>query len=516
MILQRLFFISCLLSSFSGSMTAKAELRLPALFGDHMVLQAGMPIPIWGRADPGEKIGITFKGKAYTAIAGADGTWSLKLRACRPGGPYELVVQGSSDRLLLRDVLVGDVWLASGQSNMEFGIQTDSRAAQSIAQATDSLIRFFYVPMARSLQPQADIGHPVSGLDGRWVVCSSALLASKWAWHGFSAISYYFARRMRAVSRGPIGVIGSYKGGTPAQAWMSLAALEADPAFHRHVLARQKVVAMVDSAAHAPAAARPVDIGFGTPAGLFNAMIAPLIPYAIKGVIWYQGESNGDRLADALEYKTLFPALIRDWRNKWEEGNLPFLYVQLPNFRVPARTPSEGNWPWVREAQLLAGSLPGTGMAVTIDLGTEKNIHPWDKLDVGDRLALVASHVVYGGKSGYTGPVYDHMSVNGSAIRLVFTQTGGGLTAAHWDSVGEIPHMVPDTVTELKGFAIAGEDMHFEWARAVLHGNSVIVSSDKVSRPVAVRYDWADNPEGNLYNTEGLPASPFRTDAGIP
>jgi len=507
---------------------ADAQVRLPSLFGDHMVLQAGIPVSIWGWADPGQKVEVRFKARAYTAIAGKDRKWSLKLRACRAGGPYEMVVQANGDSRVLSDVLVGDVWLASGQSNMEFGIQTDSRAAESILQAKDSFIRFFYVPMAKSLETQADIGHPVSDSDGRWVVCSPALLASKWAWHGFSAVSYYFAQRMRAVTRGPIGVIASYKGGTPAQAWMSLSALEADTAFHHYVLARQKVVAMVDSAAaavarpadsagpagsaHPAAAPHPVDVGFSTPANLFNAMIAPLIPYGIRGVIWYQGESNGDRLADALEYKALFPALIRDWREKWGEGHFPFLYVQLPNFRAPARTPSEGNWPWVREAQLSSLSLPRTGMAVTIDLGNEKNIHPWNKLDVGDRLALVARHIVYGENFTYTGPVYDHWKADGAAIRLFFKDTGGGLAAGHWDSAGAAPHAVIDTAIELKGFAIAGADMQFVWARAVLDGNTVIVSSDQVLRPVAVRYDWADNPDGNLYNREGLPASPFRTD----
>jgi sialate O-acetylesterase len=231
-----------------------------------------------------------------------------------------MVVQGNRDSLVLSDVLVGDVWLASGQSNMEFGIQTDSRAAESILQAKDSFIRFFYVPMAKSLETQSEIGHPASDPDGKWVVCSPALLASKWAWHGFSAVGYYFAQRMRAVTRGPVGVIGSYKGGTPAQAWMSLSALEADTAFRRHVVARQKV--MADSAS-----------AFSTPGNLFNAMIAPLISYGIKGVIWYQGESNGDRLADALEYKALFPALIRDWRKKWGRGQFSFpvcATAQLP------------------------------------------------------------------------------------------------------------------------------------------------------------------------------------------
>jgi sialate O-acetylesterase len=506
MMIQRLLLVSGFLALLLQSHRAGAQVRLPSLFGDHMVLQGGIPVPVWGWARPGETVRVTFKNKTYTAVAAADGRWSLKLGAYRAGGPYVFSVDGvpaagaagtasGASSLVFHDVLVGDVWLASGQSNMEFGIQTDSRAAQTIPQATDALIHFFYVPMAKSLEPQTDIGHAVSDSDGRWVVCSPSLLAAKWAWHGFSAISYYFARQIRTVTKGPIGLIGSYKGGTPAQAWMSLDALEADTAFHKHILARRKVLGQVDSAT---TAGGRFDIGFGTPACLFDAMIAPLIPYGIKGVLWYQGESNGDRLPDALDYKKLFPALIRDWRIQWPEGDFPFLFVQLPNFRAPAKTPSEGNWPWVREAQSKTLALPHTGMAVTIDLGDPNNIHPTDKMDVGDRLALVARHVVYLESNVYTGPVYDHMSIENGAIRLFFSQTGSGLMA---------------TPPDLKGFGISGPDGNFAWAKAILQDdNTILVSSDQVSNPVAVRYDWADNPNGNVYNKEGLPLAPFRTD----
>jgi sialate O-acetylesterase len=517
MIIQRLLLVSGFLASLLRPSVSEGQVRLPSLFGDHMVLQAGIPIPVWGSADPGETVRVTFKNKTYTAVAGTDGRWSLRLGVCREGGPYVFSVDGvpaagsagtasAASPLVFHDVLVGDVWLASGQSNMEFGIQTDSRAAQTISQATDPLIHFFYVPMAKSLEPQTDIGHAVSDSDGRWVVCSPSLLAAKWAWHGFSAISYYFARQIRTVTKGPVGLIGSYKGGTPAQAWMSLDALEADTAFHKHVLARRKALGQVDSAT---AAGGRFDIGFGTPACLFDAMIAPLIPYGIKGVLWYQGESNGDRLPDALDYKKLFPALIRDWRIQWPEGDFPFLFVQLPNFRAPAKMPSEGNWPWVREAQSKALVLPHTGMAVTIDLGDPNNIHPTDKSDVGDRLALVARHVVYGENGVYTGPLYDHMSPESGGIRLFFTQTGGGLTTR--DSAGAASgpaRVAPDP----KGFGISGPDGRFVWAKVVLDGNTILVSSDQVTNPVAVRYDWADNPNGNVYNKEGLPLAPFRTD----
>jgi|GEM_PF-199403 len=471
--LQRLFWLSYLFFLALPGARATTNLRLPAIFGDHMVLQADMPVRIWGWAAAGHNVTVGFRDAVYSSTAGPEGKWSVQLGACKSGGPYEMSIGDGEGRTILHDIFVGDVWLASGQSNMEFGIQTDSRAAQGIAGATDSLIRFFYVPMARSAEPLDEIGQAAQEADGKWVVCSPSVMASKWAWHGFSAVGYYFARRIRALTHGAVGVIGSYKGGTPAQSWVRTG-------------------------------------------NYFNAMIHPLIPYSIKGVVWYQGESNGDRLSDALHYRTLFPTMINDWRTSWGRGDLPFLFVQLPNFRAPAKTPSEGNWPWVREAQRSTLSLPNTGMAVAIDLGTEKNIHPWDKSDVADRLAQVAMHVVYKKNIDYTGPEYDRMHVEGSAIRVYFRNKGKGLTAARWDSSASVPHTVPDATKDLKGFAIAGEDSVFVWAKAVLDGRTVVVSSDKITKPVAVRYDWADNPAGNLYDNDGLPAPPFRTDDWTP
>lgn len=437
-----------LAGSLIGVLFLQAQVRLPAIFADHMVLQEGKRDTIWGWASPGTRVSVRFRGKESHALTSGDARWRMVLPAGPAGGPFTMTI----NEYTLTDIWVGDVWLASGQSNMEFGIQTDSASGTTIPDATDSLIHFFYVPMATATTPFTDISRPVSPLDGKWVVCSPSLLEAKWAWHGFSAVAYYFARQLRAATHKPIGLIGSYKGGTRAEQWM--------------------------------------------PSGdYYNAMINPLLSYGIKGVIWYQGESNGDRLTDALGYKDLFPALIQDWRTHW--GDVPFLYVQLPNFRAPARTPSEGNWPWVREAQQSALALPHTGMAVTIDLGDPGNIHPRDKKDVGERLALVARRVVYGEQVVDEGPRYVRMEVEGEGVRVYFT----GSPAA------------PSAGASLNGFCVAGSDRRFYPAKAVISdNNTVLISSDHVPNPVAVRYDWADNPNGNLYNREGLPAAPFRTD----
>jgi len=520
-----------------------AQTRLPAIIGDNMVLQRGIPAPVWGWAAAGEKISVVFENKTYTTVAAADGKWMLKLDAARTGGPYQMTVKAKDSSMVIHNILVGDVWLASGQSNMEFGIQTDSYAADAIAGAGDSLIRFFYVPMASSLQPINDIqAVPDGSLNGKWIICSPGNMAKNWAWHGFSAIGYYFAREIRAGTASPVGMIGSYKGATPAQAWVSLQGLRQDTGLSHYINMHQKLLdnyeqakkdyprkqedfraamqqwnaetGKADSAggkavvpvnvkkiARPPAPPSP-DGGFGAPANLYNAMIKPLVPYAIKGVIWYQGESNGDRIADAIEYPVLFPRLIKDWREQWQQGDFPFLFVQLTNFRAPAKKPAEGIWPWVREAQLKTLSLSNTGMAVTTDIGNADSIHPTNKLDVGLRLALAARHIAYHENIVYSGPVYASMKITGNKIRLVFRQEGGGLVIGR----------PPGQTVELRGFGIAGADKQFAWARAELDGNTVVVYSDEIDHPVAVRYNWADNPPGNLYNKEGLPATPFRTD----
>ena len=557
-----LFLLPVLAGTFAG--TARADVRLAPIFGDHMVLQEETKIPVWGWADPAEKVTVTLGGASGSAIAGADGAWRVDLPPVPQNtAPQTLTVAGKNT-LTFQDVLIGDVWVASGQSNMEFGIGNDDRGAAAIAQADEPQIRLFMVPKATSLDTKKDfVPVPPDRLEGKWQVCSPATLGGKWGWNGFSAAAFYFGREIHHVTNRPIGLIGTYWGGTPAQAWTSLSGLQQDPVLAHYVDGHQKLVdnyaqanaaypklkADFDAAmqqwnqnvapaynqaltqwktdaANAAAANQPLppqpqpsqpkpnapqppDGGPNAPTNLFNAMIAPLLPYAIKGAIWYQGEAN---TGSAKEYATLFPRMITDWREKWGQGDFPFLYVQLANFLAPQQQPVEASgWALLRESQLKTLALPNTGMATAVDIGDPTNIHPKDKLDVGLRLALAARQVAYGENVVSSGPLYDAMTVEGNKIRLTFKETGGGLTMGvpPWTPTGT----PPPAPTELKGFAIAGDDKKWVWAKAEIDGNALVVSGDGVASPVAVRYDWASCPFGNFYNKEGLPALPFRTDA---
>jgi sialate O-acetylesterase len=557
-IIRASLIISCLLYLFNAN-TAIAAIKLPAIVGDNMVLQRDIKVPVWGWAEPGKKVQITFQKRNFESIAGADGKWAIKLNSYQAGGPYQMLIRSDKEQVLIKNILIGDVWITSGQSNMEFGIQSERHGAETIAKGIDTLIHFFYVPMAFSLQPQDDISKVSDdSSNGKWVVCSPQLLGDpKWAWHGFSAIGYYFALQMRSHEGCPVGMIATYKGGTPAQAWVSIAGLKQQPTFKKYVSAHDSLVGHFEKASAdypqqmtayqndlaqwntevgnnfaaekkqweilaaqakasgqapppQPKPAKPAPKapgqpagGFGAPSNLYNAMIAPIIPYAVKGVLWYQGEGNGDNLADAVEYKDLFPRLINDWRANWQQGDIPFIFVQLTNFRASAKSPSEGNWPWVREAQLKTLLLPKTGMIVITDIGEAENIHPLNKEDAGMRLALVARHMVYGENVVSYGPMYKSMKIEGNKIRLTFSDIGSGLI------IDSVRH---HGSTALLGFGIAGDDQSFVWAKAIIEGNTVVVSSDQVPNPTAVRYNWADNPPGNLYNKDALPASPFRTD----
>jgi len=465
-----------------------------------------------------------------------------------PGtAPLTLTVTGKNS-LTLDDVLVGDVWICSGQSNMEFGLNRGDNGPAEVLKADDPQIRLFVVDKVIALDPKDDT-------KGEWVLCTPK--TAGW----FSSVGYYFARDLRQKYNRPVGLIATYWGGTPAQAWTSLSALQKDPPFTNYIADHAKVVADFPAANAAypklladyqaamkeyqshqdpayveamkkwnddakqaaangqPAPPRPQaphpapkgpplpQGGSGTPTVLYNGMISPIIPYAIKGVIWYQGENNAGQ---GIEYRTLFPRMITDWRTRWNQGDFPFLFVQLANLNAAQTNPSEGGWAFVREAQLMTLALPNTGMAVAVDIGNPTDIHPKDKIDVAQRLFLAARHVAYGEDLVYSGPIYDSMKVEGNKIRLTFKDTGSGLqmSAPPWSPTG----VLPPAPTELKGFAIAGADKKWVWAKAQIEGNQVIVSSDQVPDPVAVRYGWATNPPCNLYNKEGLPASPFRTD----
>jgi len=621
-----------------------SQISLPKLFNNDMVLQRDILIPVWGNAAPHATI-IAKLGKLQASTeAGSNGKWFLRLPKLKAGGPYVLSVEEKgkhASKLELKNILIGDVWLASGQSNMEMQVQQAKDANKEIANASFPQIRFFVVEHDKQITPQPDI-HA-----GKWKVCDTSNVKD------WSAVAYYFARKIHHDQNVPIGIIQSTWGGTPVEAWTSRDMLLTSPITKARTLSNDtltpgqlnsvndslhwvriwdlvynpqnnmdKIVPAIEyndngwTAIEMPNVAKDFGIGYyegmvwmrkkiilpesfnqkdltinlghpemnysmyfngeqickniwnanathsftipsrlvkrgentiavriamlwgggglnppaedlnisnGTatislagkwlykkdletafptipnyqnyPTLLFNAMISPLIPYGIKGFIWYQGEANAGA---AYDYRKLFPMLITDWRQRWQQGNLPFLFVQLANFMKTKPLPSESDWAELREAQTLTLSLPNTGMACIIDIGEGNDIHPKNKQDVGRRLALIANKIVYKQDVIISSPMYKNYKKEGNHIRISFTNIGSGLSTRD--------------EKELKGFAIAGKDKKFYWANATIEGNEVIVSCDKVTEPVAVRYAWADNPECNLVNSEGLPAVPFRTD----
>lgn len=542
---RRSIGLSLLAATLIYPSPGRANVKMPAIFGDHMVLQQELKIPVWGWADAGEKVTVTLGAESAMTKTGADGKWRVDLKAL-PTESKPLTMTVNS--LKFDDVLVGEVWVCSGQSNMEFNTGRAHNAATEVPKATDEQIRFFHVKNKVSQVP-------LDNVEGKWEVCSPTTVG------GFAAVGYFFGRELRQSLNRPVGLIESSWGGMPAQSYTSLSGLQKDPPFTGYITAYENVVKNTAKAtveypakkaeydakikewnenvgnpynaslkqwqednAKAKAEGKPQtpkpslsapkpnepDKPEGsprTPSVLFNSTIAPLIPYAIRGAIWYQGESNA---GNGLEYRTLFPRMISDWREKWNQGDFPFLFVQLANYTPAQVKPSEGGWALLREAQLMTLSLPNTGMASAIDLGNGADIHPTDKLDVGLRLALSAKKVAYGQTVTHSGPLYDSMTIEGNKIRLIFKESGSGLQMG-------VPPWLPDgstppAPTELKGFAIAGADQNFVWAKATIDGATVVVTADEVASPVAVRYDWASNPPGNLYNKENLPASPFRTD----
>lgn len=657
---------------------AIADVRLPAILADDMVVQCDQPIVLWGWADPGEAVTAKLAEEQQQTQAGADGRWRLELAARPAGGPVEIAIAGNN-ALTLHNVLIGDVWFCSGQSNMEMKVENSMNASEEVAAADHPSIRLFSFPRVRAIAPQDDC-------PGKWAVCSPASVGA------FSATAYFFGRELQPVIGVPLGLVHSSYGGTPAEAWTRAEALAEVPemkplleqarteaeawtsgatmAAYNAELARWqqaagageagsprtatlvadgkpegvafpqqawvaeptgllgagadnlmvstvglgagdftvqatlaldkvlessayvilgnshfgfsdmtwgrmftrgqvfgpatalvgrteefiadgkpfrfeaarrgatltisidgKKVHAVDCGAGAlgrvglcpgkrslvvkdftmegePAAADTATVAFAKPVEpadprlrssfpsvLFNGMVNPLLPIRIKGVIWYQGESNHER---AVQYRALFPALIRNWRSEWQQADLPFLFVQIANYGKVEPQPAESDWAELREAQMMTLSLPHTGMAVAIDVGEGADIHPKNKQAVGQRLALAARALVYGEDIPYSGPIYRGMTVEDGRIRIRFDHAADGLAAKGGP---------------LTQFAIAGADRKFHWAKAEIDGSDVIVSGPEVASPVAVRYAWAANPEGcNLYNAAGLPASPFRTD----
>ncbi len=494
------FGLFCLVVAISGS--SMAAVRLPAILGDNMVLQQKTDAPIWGWADPQEAVKVkgSWAETEVAAQAGADGHWRVKLPTPPAGGPFTVTIAGSNT-ITLQNVLVGVVWVCSGQSNMQWTVRNSNNADSEIAAANYPKIRLFDLKRTVAETPQADC-------KGSWQPCTPETVPD------FSAVAYYFGRDLNKQLDIPVGLIHTSWGGTPAESWTRREILAADEDFAPILKRFDEALANYPSAieeyktktvpdwqqkadqakAEGKEAPRKPNPPMGPdsqyrPAGLYNAMIAPLIPLAIEGAIWYQGESNAGR---AWQYQKLFPAMINNWRADWGRGDFPFYFVQI--------APFTGQNPEIREAQLMTfKTVANTGIVVTTDIGDPKDIHPRNKQDVGRRLALWALSKNYGLKDIVpSGPIYREMKVEGDKIRVFFDFAGNGLLARN----GEPTH-----------FAIAEDGKDFMPAKAVIDGSTIVVSAEGVNAPVAVRFGWENSPEPNLFNKEGLPASPFRTDA---
>jgi sialate O-acetylesterase len=484
-----------------ATISARAEVRLPGLFSDNMVLQQGKCSPVWGWADEGERVTVTFRGRKVSTTT-KDGKWIVKLPNQKAGGPDTLVVEGKN-RIELRNVLVGEVWICSGQSNMEWPLGRSFESEKDIDNSVNANLRLFTVPKLKANEPVTDV-------KAGWQECNPGTVKN------FSGVAYYFGRDLQKARGAPVGLIHTSWGGSPAEVWMSEKVLETNPQYKKEILGAypdqykwyqgelaqwEKEAENLKKEGKEPSRGRPGPPW--KPAELYNGMIAPLLGYALKGAIWYQGESNAGR---AWQYRTLFPDMIRNWRQDWGQGDFAFFAVQLaPWDRNKKRTiqeitaaPGDSDWAELREAQVLATkALPRVGVAVITDVGDKDDIHPTKKEPVGGRLAMLARGITYGEKIEYSGPMYRSMHVKGNKIILDFDHAGGGLEARGG---------------RLRGFAICGADRKFVWANAEIENGKVAVSSPQIEKPVAVRYGWADYPVVNLFNREGLPASPFRTD----
>ena len=498
-------FLGLLLPWLGMLAVSRADVTLAPLFQDHAVLQRDQALPVWGHAAPGEHVTVAFQGQAVGCTATADGRWMVYLAAVPASAePAELVVTGKNT-LTVKDVLVGEVWLASGQSNMEWPLKWAASGEREVAAATHPQLRLFTV-----VHNVAD--QPAETITGSWQACTPESVPM------FSAVAYFFARDLQHKLGVPVGVIGSYWGGTPIESWTSDSTLRgtqawpaidarwrkdsADfPAYHLRYPAERAAWGKAEEYAKATRTKNPLPwppppMGPGTPfapSGLFNGMIAPLQPYAIRGVIWYQGEQNWPR---PEEYAQLFPAMIRSWRAQWGQDNLPFLFVQLANFTV-INDPTNRAWARLRDVQAESLRLPATGMAVTIDIGNPRDIHPLNKQDVGRRLALIAKTQVYGIPGDFSGPMFAYVTGEHAGLRVHFTHAATGLISSG---------------KPVQSLEIAGADKKFYPATGKIERDTLLVSARAVPVPLAVRYAWTNAPEANLFNGSGLPAAPFRSD----
>lgn len=500
------------------SVQADADVTLPTVFGDHMVLQRDAAVPVWGWAEPGESVTVAFRNQSKTATADSQGNWRVELDPLAVGDPGTLTVAGSN-KVELSDVLVGEVWVCSGQSNMNFAVNGAIDSDLEAAAANFPNLRLFKVPQLTATEPQSDVNNNGERVDIPWQPCTPQTIP------GFTAVGFFFGRQLHQTLQVPVGLIQTAWGGTRAEAWTSPEALasnstlkpildtwadrvenydpeQAERRFQAALGRWQEQSAAAREAGRRPPR-RPQKQGEPLldrhhPSNLYNAMVAPLTPYAIRGAIWYQGEANTGR---AYQYRTLMPTLITSWRNAWQEGDFPFYMVQLANFKAIQDQPVDSDWAELREAQsLTVDALPNVGVACITDLGAALDIHPKDKQNVGKRLARLALHNDYGMENLVPqGPTYQSMEIQGAEITVRFETYGSPLIT--W-------YRQP-----LTGFAIAGEDHQWMWANAEISSpNTVTLSHPDVLDPIAVRYNWADNPQGNLYNALYLPAYPFRSD----
>lgn len=499
---------------------ATADVTLAGLFRDHAVLQRDMQTPVWGFAEPGEAVTVSIAGQHHTTTADEDGQWLVRLNPLPAGGPHALTVNDTT----LQNILIGDVWLATGQSNMVMAVAGMDGAQEAMDSAADPNIRLFTVERLVS----TDAKHDIAG--GAWQQGDNPRAVRQ-----FSAVGYSFARKVHRETGVPIGMIACCVGATMVEHWVSPAVLQSQDDFDDDVTRRyglfldqfkdssvypdfaNNVEAYYNNAydemrrinrARAKKEKLPDDINEqyamhkrawkvykSVPSGLYNAMLKPMIPYGIRGALWYQGESNDD-LPDV--YARLLPAMIQSWRDEWDQGDFPFYIVSLAAFRAEVDQPTDTNWPRIREVHWnTQHKLPNVGAALAIDLGDADDIHPKRKRPVGERLARIALANVYDKDVAWRGPVFDEMTIDGNTVRITFDHAAG---------------LTTDNSNPPATFAIAGADRVWHWADARIDGNSVVLQSDAVAQPVAVRYGWADNPPVNLYNAAGLPAVPFRTD----
>ncbi len=448
--------------------SAPAELRLPAVIGSNMVMQRDEPIPIWGWAKAGDEVTVNLGSQDRKTKTGEDGKWGVKLDALPAGGPHEIKITGSGREIVLSNVLVGEVWLCSGQSNMEWSVRASNNAGEEMANAKYPRIRLFHVPKRPATRPQDDVS-------AAWKECTPQSVVN------FSAVGYFFGRHLHGELNVPIGLIGSAWGGTRIEPWTPIAGFEAVEAVRS---IGEQIKGQI---------AQGRQLNHGSPTGLYNGMIAPLVPFPMRGAIWYQGESNN---GEGMLYHEKMKALIAGWRKVFDNPELAFHFVQLAPFRYGN---GEKTLPYIWEAQTATLAVPGTGMAVITDIGNVGDIHPRNKQDVGKRLALWAMAKNYA-KSDlvYSGPLYKAMQIEDNKVRIQFAHVGGGLISRDGKPLSD--------------FSIAGPDGKFVPAEAQIDGATVVVSGQGVSEPKNVRFGWHHMVNPNLSNKEGLPAGPFKTD----